>query len=924
MSGPGRRLASGWRTLAGTGGAAAAGLGVLVLACVFLAVSAPRQSLGVRTRALQHALTAAGPLAGSVTGSVEYTGFAPGVSGPVEAATLAAARRDLAANLAQARLPLAPGGTDWSGLTTGLMPVTGAAAPLYSSGTPPQMEILSRGELRRYVRLAAGRLPARARPAGHGAVLEIAVTSATAARFGLRPGTRIGTAAGITLAVTGIVAPRAPHSTFWTADPVAAAPRMTATSAIAPPFWTGAAFIGSAELPLLEASVDPAAMSLTWNFPLTLGAVTADQARTLAARFAQAEAQAGLLGRPGATLGGPAPITVSSGASGTLALFLQQDAAAGQVLSLVSVSLAVIAAAVVLLGARLLAERRRGEFGVLQARGASRGQLALAALRPAAAVTVLAAAAGSALAVALSPGDAAPLGWWLAALTVAAVLAGLPLFTIRAHRAAAPPSGPPSGPGRPAAGQRAAWRLMAEAALIAAAVGTLIALRQQAAPGAGGGSAFVSLAPVLVALLAVILVMRCDPVALRGLVRLSRIRPGATALIGFARAADSIQGAVLPVFALVLALAVVALGTMIRGAVLRAEVAASWQRTGADAVIDASAAARPLTPAVQAAIAAVAGVQHTAAVIVTSGSAGGTALTVAAVRPAQYQALIAAAPGGVFPAAPLGGPPAGAGRTGPALASPAAAALLRGQHPAVVIGTRRIPVRVAGPAAGLPGVLAGAFVVLSQQALGARPPLPSLMLVAGPHLDQRRLAALTRRALPGAAVTFRSAALTSLTTAPLPRSAGLAIAAGAAAAAILSVLVVLMTALLGARSREAVLARLRVLGLGPAQARGLAVAEALPQVLAAVAGGLTAAWALAPLLGPSIDLSAFTGSAARVPIRPEVPLLAAAAAGLVLVALASTTAQTFIAGRRPARGTRSGARPAAPAGSTPAEKGRQS
>jgi putative ABC transport system permease protein len=89
------------------------------------------------------------------------------------------------------------------------------------------------------------------------------------------------------------------------------------------------------------------------------------------------------------------------------------------------------------------------------------------------------------------------------------------------------------------------------------------------------------------------------------------------------------------------------------------------------------------------------------------------------------------------------------------------------------------------------------------------------------------------------------------------------------------------------------------MGLGPGQARGLAVAEALPQVLAAVAGGIAVAWALAPLLGPSINLSAFTGSTASVPIRPELPLLAAAAAGLVIVALASLTAETLIA--RPGR-----------------------
>jgi putative ABC transport system permease protein len=895
-----RRVAAGWQVLAGTGGATAAGLGVLVLVCVFLAVSAPRQSLGLRTRALHQALAAAGPARGSVAASIDYTAFSAGLHGAVDAHALAVARDEIAANLTRVRLPLTRGGAGWSGLSSGSMPVTGAARQLYGGGVSPQLEVLFRGQLGRYARLAAGRLPASAQPAGNGAVFQIAVTSATAARFGLRPGSRIGTGGGLTLLVTGILRPVAAHSPFWSADPVAAVPGLTQNDPNLPPVWYGSGFISAAELPLLQRLVDPAVMSLSWDFPLALGSVTADQARPLAAELSQASAVAGVLRGQATTLREETPVTLSSGIRGILASFIQQDDAVGQVLGLLSVSLTVIGAAAVLLGAAILAERRRAEFAVMQARGASRWQLARYALRPGAAVTVLAAAAGSALAVALSPGYGTPLSWWLAGLTVAAALGGLPLITVRAHRVARLPS----GPARPKAGLRAARRLVAELAVIAATVGGLFVLRQQGPPGAGGGSAYVSLAPVLVALLAVILVMRGYPVALRALVRLSRIRPGATALVGFARAAQGVQGAALPVFALVLALAVVALGTMIHGAVLRGEVAASWLRTGADAVIDATPSFRTLTPAVQHAITAVPGVQRTAAVIVTSGSAHGTALTVAAVRPAQYQRLIAAAPGAVFPAATLAGPGAGTSRAVPALASRAAAALLdRGGH-TLVIGSRRITVRVAGTAAGFPELSAGAVVVLPRQALGPSPPPPGLMLAVGPHLDERRLRALVHRALPDATVTFRSAALASLTAAPLPRSAYLAIAAGSVAAAILSILVVLMTAMLGARSREVTLARLRVMGLGPGQARGLAVAEALPSVLAAVAGGIAVAWALAPLLGPSINLSAFTGSTASVPIRPELLLLAAAAGGLVIVALASLTAEPLIAGRGRALGAR--------------------
>jgi len=53
MTGPARRASAAWKVLTGTGTAATAGLGLLVFVCVLVAVAAPRQSLGLRTRALK-------------------------------------------------------------------------------------------------------------------------------------------------------------------------------------------------------------------------------------------------------------------------------------------------------------------------------------------------------------------------------------------------------------------------------------------------------------------------------------------------------------------------------------------------------------------------------------------------------------------------------------------------------------------------------------------------------------------------------------------------------------------------------------------------------------------------------------------------------------------------------------------------------
>jgi len=147
-------------------------------------------------------------------------------------------------------------------------------------------------------------------------------------------------------------------------------------------------------------------------------------------------------------------------------------------------------------------------------------------------------------------------------------------------------------------------------------------------------------------------------------------------------------------------------------------------------------------------------------------------------------------------------------------------------------------------------------------------------------------------------VTLRSQVLAGLTGAPLPHGAHSAFAEGAVVAAGFSLLILLITLLLSARSREFTLARLRVMGLGQGQARRLAAVETLPQVLAAVVGGVLSAWLLARLVGPAIDLSAFTSSGAGAAIRVEPLALAIAAGALFGLALLALASQVVIADRR--------------------------
>src|SRR6202020_2578985 len=144
-----------------------------------------------------------------------------------------------------------------------------------------------------------------------------------------------------------------------------------------------------------------------WSFPLGLAGVTADQA----AGLARALAAVGYL--PAATSvgtslnasAGPSAtiqITLSSGLAASLPSFVATDDAVQRVLSLMFVSLAVIAAVVVLLGARLVAARRHGEFTMMRARGASLRQVGALALGGGAAAALPAHALGVGAAVAVT------------------------------------------------------------------------------------------------------------------------------------------------------------------------------------------------------------------------------------------------------------------------------------------------------------------------------------------------------------------------------------------------------------------------------------------------------------------------------------------------------------------------------------------
>jgi putative ABC transport system permease protein len=900
-----RRLRAAWMTLTGTGAAASIAFALLVFASVLASLAIPRDSTGLRTAALRH-MIAASPFDRAVVATIGLTDLSTSTGtsvGESPAAEIAEIGARLRSRLAAAGMPIASDPPAWSGLTSGYGPVTGVARAAGSG--QPKFEVTYRTALARYSHLVAGRLPS-GRTAS---VLQAAVTTTTAARFGLRVGTRL-TMGQAPLVITGIIRPVHQVADFWTEDPAVARPTLVQGTSAKSSHWAGALFIGAGGLQVAVSDLNASLMLLTWNVPAALDRLTANQADAVRTGInglttsglvisGGGPARAGpgyLVCSPRCPPAPPLTVTVNSQIPAILTPFVSADNAVAPLLGLLYVSLAVMGAVVVLLGAGLVAQRRAGEFTLMRARGAALHQLAWLVLRASAVIAVVAGAAAVALAILVAPGGGNQLSWWLAGVTIAVTLVGPVLISVIPQRVATPATGRPVS--RVSGRSRAARRLVLEVALVAAAIGGLIVLRKQGL-ATGNAALFPSAAPVLVAIPVAVIVLRCYPPAARELARIAGRSRGVAAFVGLARATRTPPGAVLPAFALVLVLTMVAFPAMISASVTRGQVDESWRQVGADAVVVAHSG-EDIPTALQRQITSLPGVTATTIAEVDGATLPtGQELTAVFVNPAQYAAMTSPAPGAPFPVAALSGSGSpGQGGMVPAVAT-AAGAQAVGAAPAQLTldSGQTLTIRVAGRTGSVPGFGAGAAaVVLPEQAVGAV--APNLMLVDGAGLDGARLRADVARELPGGSVTLRATALAAMTGAPVPQAAQVALTQGIAAAAGFGALVLLLSLLLSARTRDMTLARMATMGLRRRQAQLLLAAETLPPVVAAAIGGAACAWLLVPLVGPSVDLAAFTQAGPGVAVVSAPYPLAASAIGLVLAALLVLAAQAVVTYRR--------------------------
>ena len=223
----------------------------------------------------------------------------------------------------------------------------------------------------------------------------------------------------VRLVIAGIIQPVHPAADFWTDDPAVTRPTLIAGTSSKPAHWAGALFIGAGGLPQVVSGLNESLMLLTWVVPADLGRLTAEQATAVQAGINGLDSSGLVISSGGTTNVGsggltcpttncttttpPVTVTVNSQVPAILAPFAAADNAVAPVLGLLYVSLAVMGAVVVLLGARLVAQRRAAEFTLMRARGAALHQLGWLVLRASVVIAVAAGALAALLAISLTP-----------------------------------------------------------------------------------------------------------------------------------------------------------------------------------------------------------------------------------------------------------------------------------------------------------------------------------------------------------------------------------------------------------------------------------------------------------------------------------------------------------------------------------------
>ena len=788
-----------------------------------------------------------------------------------------------------------------------------------------------------HLRITAGHPP---RAVAHGSTPEIALSRATATLLGLHLGERLtlvqsgefSSGAQSSYVLAGIFEPQQTGDGFWNEQasldqpleyPKDTDPTKQLISARGLIAADGVDAAMNAKLP-----TEPA---LSWQLRVTLDSDAVAQAGRIAQPLASWSvsldaalcADNPILGEPSCVLDGQLtdPLLVADGLGPLLGAFTAEDAQAHTVASYAIASLLAVALATAVVAVRLLLRRRDVELRLQRARGASGVRLVLLRSAVATPVVAVAGAAGWAVGLALAPGGTSgtprPL---LAAVLAGAAWILLPLLTWPAVRNEGHPRG--ENPSR-------ARRVVLEATVLVLAVAGVFALRAATAPGGGAqGDARLSAVPVVVALAAVLVLLRLYPPVLRWCSARLRRGRGLLGFVGLARAGRDAPATGMALFVLVLTLGTAVFGGLVSSTVSTgARTGAAWS-AGADAVAVQLGNTTPLSSAGGSAtgsgsqIRAVTEQLRTFNMVDDQNGAGVTGVAVITLDPA---ALAAADPGsaavralrialsaptrtlsdGTVQLPALGSSDLMAQATGGSLSATVQPYRKPVVHlrfsPTGTLSTAEQDDPVLGPLTSL--VPEGTPLLVTTAAVEQR--LPQLssghtaVLLFGGGADAAALHTAADRVLgPLAQVTVRTEKLAALRGDGLARGIGVLYTASTLLTVLFALLAVALELVLTAPERGRTTSYLRTLGLTGRGVTALHLVQLLPLVPVAALGGVVLGLVEPRILGPALDLRAFTGGPGRPALHTDPALTVALGLGTALLVLAAAVVETLLARTR--------------------------
>ncbi|AVT40166.1 permease [Plantactinospora sp. BB1] len=776
-------------------------------------------------------------------------------------------------------------------------------APSLRGTCRPELQLRGQADVERELRVVEGRWPASR------SGVEAALSREAADLLGLRVGTRVvlgggGTARGsVPIRIVGVYDPIDPAAPAWDAMRIAEVPCPDPTAG------TTHRVTLLTDLDGITAAGQVLGIGYEWRYRV-------DEERMTTADIPEVLTAVAASRRTPPDRG----LVLATGLDSGLSRYDDQLRAVRALLAVVQAGILATLLGLVALAAGLAVQRRREEFTLLRARGATAVEIGARTLRETVAVLPLAVLAGWLLGR-LAPGrpaGAEPLG---VALVVVGTTLAIPLLAMLGQRRASF-----VGRRRDLVRHRpSARRLTAELFVLLLAVLGVVLLRRRGLSQDSGIDPYLVSVPVLLAVAAALVALRLVPWPLRQVGRIAARARTVVPFVGLARAGRGAPVTVGPLAVLVVAIATGVFTSVVTSTVGEARDRVTDQEVGADARVVGSYSDRATADR----LGALPGVAEVSPLAVEVGQPlrsptpnmlGGRDL-------GQTQVLVVDGPSLARVLAASGvdvSVPAGLTAPGridgpvPALVSPEVAEAV-GAGAVTEVQGRRYEFRVDGVASGFPGLAADVrrFVVLPWQALPVpefQPIRSNQFMVAGEGFSVAELTATVdtaqreylakvlaqpvERVRPQTSVTVTTWAehRQALERSGVNRLLSFAFGTGVAGATALALLAVGFAVLAEAPGRGRMLSRLRTMGLSGRQGRGLLVYELVPLIGVAVLTGGVVGVALPRLLGPALGLAGFTGG---LPARIHLdPLLVVGVLLLVVVALVAALGVENLVNRR--------------------------